>query len=339
MELEYCSSCGEAFLASKGACVRCDHTKTSSNRRGVKTTMLLGLLSLGMPSEGIADPSEGLGLTESVWSPRQYMLSYPEGIQINTQEIQAIHTVVQQAMPEMKKIHQEKILVQIPQEQGSRMNTQTRFAIKITIQDGVVSTAEWQGERVFTDEINSESFVQSVLQQSKQWTFPVAIRQSVIIHYTLQTESSHCCMSSPEPTVGGLYGVPSTPSQLKRSISLGTSTLPVPNSNQVVQISNPIILGGLEQSQLETVVSKGRAQFRYCYEKAWSQNPTLRGKIDVKFVISQDGSVSKAAIHSSDMDNAVVERCVVRVFKNFRFPKPDGGIVIVRYSLFFSQSE
>ena len=67
-----------------------------------------------------------------------------------------------------------------------------------------------------------------------------------------------------------------------------------------------------------------------------ARNPALRGKISVKFVISKEGFVSKAKIHSSEMDNAAVENCIVNIFKKFKFPKPEGGIVIARYSLLFS---
>jgi hypothetical protein len=56
MDLRYCGRCGEAFLASKGSCLRCEHTKLSVHNAGVKTAFLLGLLSVGIPSQGGAEP-------------------------------------------------------------------------------------------------------------------------------------------------------------------------------------------------------------------------------------------------------------------------------------------
>ena len=101
---------------------------------------------------------------------------------------------------------------------------------------------------------------------------------------------------------------------------------------------NPTILGGLDKSLIDAVIKRNMSQIRYCYQRQLAKNPSLSGKIKVKFVIAKDGSVSKASIDSSTMGGAgkPVQSCIVGRFKKFKFPKPNGGIVIVKYPFIFT---
>ncbi|MEC7986252.1 MAG: AgmX/PglI C-terminal domain-containing protein [Myxococcota bacterium] len=99
---------------------------------------------------------------------------------------------------------------------------------------------------------------------------------------------------------------------------------------------SPIILGGLDKSLIDAVIKRNMSQIRYCYQRQLSKNPSLGGKIVIKFVIAKDGSVSKANVKSSSMGSSAVESCIAGRFKRFQFPKPNGGIVIVSYPFIFS---
>ena len=80
-------------------------------------------------------------------------------------------------------------------------------------------------------------------------------------------------------------------------------------------------------------------QIRYCYQRELPKNPTLGGKVTVKFVISKTGSVSKASTKSSTLNNSAVEGCINSRFMRFKFPEPKGGgIVIVSYPFIFQPS-
>lgn len=99
---------------------------------------------------------------------------------------------------------------------------------------------------------------------------------------------------------------------------------------------DPIILGALDKSLIDPVVKRHMNQIRYCYQRGLTSNPGLGGKIVVKFVISKDGSVSKASTKSSTMGNKSVEGCINSRFQRFKFPEPKGGgIVIVSYPFVF----
>jgi len=100
---------------------------------------------------------------------------------------------------------------------------------------------------------------------------------------------------------------------------------------------DPIILGALDKSLIDAVIKRKMNQIRYCYQRELTKNPSLGGKITVKFVIAKDGSVSKASIKSSTMGNKSVEGCISSRFMKFQFPEPKGGgIVIVSYPFIFA---
>jgi len=99
---------------------------------------------------------------------------------------------------------------------------------------------------------------------------------------------------------------------------------------------DPIILGALDKSLIDAVIKRNMNQIRYCYQRELTKNPSLGGKVTVKFVIAKDGTVSKAEIKQG-MGSAAVESCISGRFMRFKFPEPKGGgIVIVSYPFIFS---
>ena len=100
----------------------------------------------------------------------------------------------------------------------------------------------------------------------------------------------------------------------------------------------PTILGGLDKSLIDAVIKRNMSQIRYCFQRELAKNPDLGGKIKIKFVIAKDGSVSKASIESSGMGpgGKPVETCLTQRFLKFKFPQPNGGIVIVKYPFTFT---
>lgn len=101
---------------------------------------------------------------------------------------------------------------------------------------------------------------------------------------------------------------------------------------------NEVILGALRPDQIRPVIQRHLSQIRYCYQRQLTRDAELAGKVEVKFVISADGSVSKAEVRSSTVENQTLNRCLEGRFLRMRFPAPSGGgIVLVRYPFLFSQ--
>ncbi len=100
---------------------------------------------------------------------------------------------------------------------------------------------------------------------------------------------------------------------------------------------DPIILGALDRSLIDEVIKRHMNQIRYCYQRELTKNPSLGGKVVIKFVIAKDGTVSSAEKKTSTMNNGAVEQCIVGRFMRMQFPQPKGGgIVIVSYPFIFS---
>ena len=98
-------------------------------------------------------------------------------------------------------------------------------------------------------------------------------------------------------------------------------------------------LDGLRPPPPETIqrtLRQNFGRFRLCYENGLRTNPTLAGRVSVKFAIDRSGAVAIAQDGGSDIADQGVVSCVVRGFGNLSFPQPEGGIVTVVYPLVFS---
>ncbi len=98
-----------------------------------------------------------------------------------------------------------------------------------------------------------------------------------------------------------------------------------------------IVEGGLDREVIAKYIESNLGQIRYCYERQLSGNPTLYGKLRVKFIIGPTGAVIQQQIGSeSTLKNALVEGCVLRNVSKWKFPTPQGGTqVVVTYPFLF----
>ncbi len=109
-----------------------------------------------------------------------------------------------------------------------------------------------------------------------------------------------------------------------------------PHSNASLRQGATQVNGRLPPEVIQRIVRQNFGRFRLCYENGLRTNPSLQGRVSVKFVIDENGNVKTAGDGGSDLpDNAVV-RCVVRGFSNLSFPQPESGIVTVVYPIIFS---
>ncbi len=97
-----------------------------------------------------------------------------------------------------------------------------------------------------------------------------------------------------------------------------------------------MVSGRLPPEVIQRVVRQNFGRFRLCYENGLRTQPSLTGRVAVRFVIGRDGSVSQAANGGSDMPDSNVVSCVTRAFYGLSFPAPDAGIVTVTYPIMFS---
>ena len=98
------------------------------------------------------------------------------------------------------------------------------------------------------------------------------------------------------------------------------------------------VSGRLAPHVIQSVVRNEYGRFRACYEQGLARDPKLEGRITVRFVIGRDGSVTAAKLddEQTQIPDEAVADCVVRAYRDLRFPKPEGGIVTVVYPIMFS---
>jgi TonB family protein len=94
------------------------------------------------------------------------------------------------------------------------------------------------------------------------------------------------------------------------------------------------VCSGEPSPALQGALGGKAGQSRACYEKALSSNSTLSGRMTVSIKINQQGSVCSAQI-KSDLNNPLVENCVLQSFRAATFPAPKGGCVDASVPLYF----
>ncbi|MFW5738927.1 MAG: AgmX/PglI C-terminal domain-containing protein [Myxococcota bacterium] len=109
----------------------------------------------------------------------------------------------------------------------------------------------------------------------------------------------------------------------------------VPRGASSMRMNAATVVGSMSSTVVRRVLRHHRNRFRFCYEKRLRHDPTLRGRVEVRFIIQKDGRVGSVTT-SGDLDDAKLEACLVTAFRMIQFPRPRGGIVSVVYPLQFS---
>ncbi|MFT3773536.1 MAG: AgmX/PglI C-terminal domain-containing protein [Minicystis sp.] len=107
-------------------------------------------------------------------------------------------------------------------------------------------------------------------------------------------------------------------------------------SPSMVHVGVASVSGRLPPEVIQRVVRQNFGRFKACYENGLRNNPSLSGRVAVRFVIGRDGDVSNVANGGSDLPDSGVVSCVTRAFYGLSFPHPENGIVTVTYPIVFS---
>ena len=94
------------------------------------------------------------------------------------------------------------------------------------------------------------------------------------------------------------------------------------------------VCSGEPHPALQGALGGKAGQSRACYEKALSSNSTLSGRMTVSIKINAQGGVCSAQV-KSDMNNPLIENCVLQSFRAVTFPAPKGGCVDASVLLYF----
>jgi hypothetical protein len=93
------------------------------------------------------------------------------------------------------------------------------------------------------------------------------------------------------------------------------------------------VWGSLSQAAVRRTVSEHARSLRSCYEQGLAQDPRLAGRVLLRMLIQQDGSVQRVNTLGSDLASRSVLRCLEQVLYAVRFSQPESGTVMVTYPL------
>ncbi|MEM7134986.1 MAG: AgmX/PglI C-terminal domain-containing protein [Myxococcota bacterium] len=90
-----------------------------------------------------------------------------------------------------------------------------------------------------------------------------------------------------------------------------------------------------DASDVRREIHRDLPRIHRCYESALRDEPTLAGKVAVKFAIARRGDVREARVVENTTGNAQVGRCVARVVSKIRFRPRSDGRDLVRFTFPF----
>ena len=102
----------------------------------------------------------------------------------------------------------------------------------------------------------------------------------------------------------------------------------------VVRYGTTSINGRIDPAVLQRIVRQNFGKFKFCYEVVLKINPSLQGRVVVRFIINRDGSVANAT-GVSDVSEANFLPCIMRAFYGLSFPNSD-SVITVSYPIIFS---
>ena len=108
--------------------------------------------------------------------------------------------------------------------------------------------------------------------------------------------------------------------------------------NAIVKAEPPAVDGQLDPSIVAKEVRGRMAAIKGCYERSLKRNPSLSGKIVVRWTITAAGTVQGVEIDSDTIGDSEIVSCIKALIGRWRFAAPSGGSVEVSFPFLFSSA-
>lgn len=105
---------------------------------------------------------------------------------------------------------------------------------------------------------------------------------------------------------------------------------------QRVSTGAPQAQGGLAPDQVRRVVVAHVGAIRACFEKEAQRDPSLKGRVTLKWAVDPDGAVPAASVLASTLGNPAVESCMVRQVRSWKFPSAQSATAVSAYPFVFA---
>jgi len=92
----------------------------------------------------------------------------------------------------------------------------------------------------------------------------------------------------------------------------------------------------IDQGKLASFVKARMGLIKACYENALKRNPTLKGKVSIRFTILETGGLADVAAAQNNLGSPEVAACIVNTMRSWRTQFRPSGPVTVEYPFVFS---
>jgi hypothetical protein len=101
---------------------------------------------------------------------------------------------------------------------------------------------------------------------------------------------------------------------------------------QAADIDSPDV----DQAKLGAFVRARIGLIKACYESALKRNPSLRGKLRIRFTILETGGLADIAAIENSLGSQEVASCIIGTMRGWRTPFRPSGTVTVEYPFVFT---
>lgn len=125
------------------------------------------------------------------------------------------------------------------------------------------------------------------------------------------------------------------------TLLLCTLTTVAQNRKQQVQARNDEKLPPRQLAEIDSVIIKHQLVLEECYREVKNYNPSIKGKLVVRLVLSPEGNVKNVEIPRDEIANSALDSCITRKLKRMIFTRtsPKQGLQTVDLPLNFADSE
>jgi pSer/pThr/pTyr-binding forkhead associated (FHA) protein len=110
-----------------------------------------------------------------------------------------------------------------------------------------------------------------------------------------------------------------------------------------VEVSAPgsgEFVGTIDREAVRRVIRSKLELVRNCYERELRAKPNLGGKVVISWKIVADGKAEGVRVKSSELNDSLIENCIVQEFYTWRFPEPpEGAIADVAFPFMFQKRD
>lgn len=96
-------------------------------------------------------------------------------------------------------------------------------------------------------------------------------------------------------------------------------------------------MGVIDPKAVNAYIKAHFSQVKGCYERRLKVKPFLQGKVDLNIAISASGKVTGVKVNSDTVRDAAMLSCVKSTVRGWRFPKPEGGRVVIAKTFNFKK--